>query len=224
MTDSTLGSTGFDFSRIEDQLSDAEWGESSNDPDAPPVTLEPEAVPPEPTDDYVTPDASAVGGKHRRPRGAIAYEGKLRSIFATAIKSTAQHPNTVPDSAALILYSPKVAQKLGDLAAQNERLANGIDMIMEGTDNPVLAAAVAIAPLVFQLARNHEPVLEPRARGFRIPLLMKKPFRLPIKLGIRLGVFRNATFEPSSIADTVFGDPAVLAAFAKQDIKVAWRK
>lgn len=229
MPDGILGGTGFDWGGLDEQLQDADWGGGTERPDPEPISLEPESEPGEHVqpdaagEPYTEPDATAVGGATRRPRGAAAYERKIRGLFATAIKATAQHPATVPDSAALILYSPKVAQTVGELAATDPRIARGIDMLTEGTENPYLSAALALAPLAFQLARNHEPVLEPKTRGFRIPFLMRQPFRLPIKLGIRLGALRNMTHEPSSIAEHVFGNAQVRAAFERQDVKIAWR-
>lgn len=217
------GSTGFSWSGVADQISDSDWGSSDDRPPPEPISLDPEhgTAAPE-TEQSTVPDASAVGGKHRRKRGAVAYEGKVRSVFSGLIKATAKHEGTAPDSAAMILYSPKIAQAFGDLAAEDPRIARGIDILMEG-DSPYLIAAMALAPLLFQVARNHEPVLEPQARGFRIPLLMKKPFRFPIKIGVRLGFFRNWTYEPASIARHVFGNQEVQEAFKRQDITVAWR-
>jgi hypothetical protein len=222
MSDEYEGSHGFDWNaaEIHDTLDSGDFGQSEGrEPD--PITLEPESDIPSAGEAVLTPDASTVGGKGTRTRGAAGYEKKLRKIFATAIKITAQRESTAPDAAALIMMSPKVAQSGGDLAAVDARFARGIDMLFDGSENPYLNFAVAMLPLAAQIARNHEPTLEPKSRGIRIPILNRR-ISIPFKLGIRIGALRSVTNEPRSIADYVLNDPAVREAFAKQEVPVAW--
>lgn len=211
---------------LADQINDDEFiGSVGNTrQEADPIVLGPEGDIPGIDDDEIgEPDASVItGGKASRPRGAATYERKLRRVFAFAIKLTAQRPSTAPDSAALILMSPKVAQTVGELAATEPRIARGIDMLFEGTDSPYLNAIIAIMPLTAQIARNHEPILEPKSRGIKIPIL-NRHIGLPFKIGLRLPWLRNVTSEPSSLADHVFGHPAVQEVFRKQQVPIGWR-
>lgn len=230
-TDGIAGGTGYDWNAAQfaDQLDDSEFvgqGDPTFGGPAEPISLDPEPEIPDtsPADDpgYVHADASTIGGSPRRQRGAAAYERKLRAIFATGIKITAQRPSTVPDSAALIIYSPKVAKTVGELAASDPRIARGIDVLFDGTNSPWLNAAVALAPLASQMIRNHEPVLEPRSRGLKVPFT-RITFNFPFKLGIKLGILRNVTNEPQSFADWVFSQPEVQEAFKRQEVPLAWR-
>lgn len=179
-----------------------------------------------PEEKYDTPDASFIKTQ-ARPRGAIAYQKKIHNAIAKpAFQITVQNPATVADAAAILMHGPKVTAKLGDLAATDARVARMVDFLDEGTSNPMGAAIVAVFPLVMQLVRNHEPVLEPVQRGFRVPFAKDKngvPRRVQLKwkIGIKLGRLRNFTNDPESLEAFVFDNPQVKEMLAKQDINVA---
>lgn len=171
---------------------------------------------------YTEPDPNAIGGKERRARGVATYERKLRSIFAKAIKATAQRESTVPDSAALILYSPAIAKAGADLAAHDPRIARGVDMLFDGVENPYLNTVAALLPLFAQTVRNHEPVLEPKVRGLRVPLLGWR-IPIPFKIGVKIPWLRVWSDEPTSVADHVFSSLLVQQRFQDQGVPIAWR-
>jgi len=180
--------------------------------------------PDEPTTEAITPefdepDKNLLQEK-KRSRTAKEYEKKLRELSNVAFRATVNHPATLPDAAAIIMYAPQIAEKWGDLADADARVKRGIDMITDGTENPYAAAILSTLPLVMQFVRNHEPVLEPQARGIRIPFTKRViPFRF--KLGIKLGKLRNMTEDPANLMTHVFENSDIKTALEKQGIKVA---
>jgi hypothetical protein len=161
-----------------------------------------------------------------RPRNAAKYEKKAASLLNLALRLTAPHDNTVADAAAIIQYGDDAARAIGILAAHDDKVAYALDWIDGGTENPYVGAIVATMPLVLQIVRNHEPILEPAPRGFRIPFLKDKDglprrVRIPIKLGIRLGMLRNATHDPKKLTQWVFGNADVRNKMDKESIEVA---
>jgi len=166
-------------------------------------------------------DASMLEPRKRTPT-ARKYERKVAGVFSIAVKVTAAQQSTLADSAALLLHGPDISQKMGDLAADNARVARIIDMITDQTENPATAVIMASAPLILQLIRNHEPVVEKEhakpARQWKIPLTKKVVrFRVGIKLGKRL---KNMTNEPVALQRHVFSNPEIQAALKKQGINV----
>src|SRR5207253_718918 len=109
--------------------------------------------------------------------------------------------------------------------ATNTAVASMVNFLDEGTSNPVGAELVAAFPLIMQLIRNHEPVLEPAPRGFKIPFLKHRDgtprrFELKWKVGIRLGKLRNRTYDPVELENFVFDNPEVKAQIAKRKLIV----
>src|SRR5215831_13481509 len=111
-------------------------------------------------EEYDTPQAEFVQPSIRGPV-AKRYEKKIKTVLNFIFKQAVAHDAGVPDAAAIIMYGPPFAEKWGDLAEHDKRIRRGIDMLLEGSENPYLAAAVATAPLLLQLYRNHEQVLSP---------------------------------------------------------------
>jgi hypothetical protein len=186
--------------------------------------LEPDAPEmPEDDSDNVVVDAAFIK-QPTRPRGAVGYQRRIhRAVFKPAFELTAQHPDTIADSAAIIVYGPKLTAKIGDLAATDTRVASMVNFLDEGTSNPLGAALVAALPLVMQLIRNHEPVLEPAPRGFKIPFLKHRDgtprrFELKWKVGIKLGKLRNRTYDPVQLENFVFDNPDIKAQLAKRKL------
>lgn len=177
------------------------------------------------SDTYDEPNTAFVK-KTRKPRNALTYQRKAEGILNLALRLTADKPATVADAAAIIQYGGPVAERIGILATHDDKVAAALDWIDGGTENPYLATILVAAPLILQVIRNHEPVLEPAQRGLRIPFLKDKngiPRRinLPIKIGVRLGALRNATHDPEQLSYSVFGNPEVKAKMEKEDIKVS---
>lgn len=206
------------------QIDDAEFGEflaqDTEQPDwSERATEFLESDIPDQAESFDEPDTSIIKGQ-RRKNGAAGYEKKTASILSFLTKLAVQRPGLQADAAAFIMHAPTVAEKVGDLAAVDDKIARGIDFLTEGTESPYLAAMIAVSPLLLQLMRNHEPVLEPAPRGFRIPF-SKRRIRIPFKFGIRLGGLKAMTNDPDKLASYVLSHPKVLAAFEKQGINVA---
>lgn len=176
---------------------------------------EPEVPEPEydePSDDFIK--------KPTRPRGAIAYEKKVSELINTGMRAALGHEQTLADAAALIMYGPTLAEKVGNLAATDPRIARGIDFITDGTENPYASVAIAAMPLILQVIRNHEPQAEVSSgrTGFRIPFTQK---HIKLKFKIKLGRLRQLTNDPDAFTSWVLDRPDIQAALAKQGINVA---
>lgn len=181
--------------------------------------------------DYDQPDSSFVTGDKRSPT-AKTYERKTRKVLNAVFRQAVVHESTVPDAAAIIMYGPQFAEKLGDLAAHDVRVRRGIDMITEGSENPYLAFAVAAFPLVTQVWRNHEESLSPtgavqaikqsRARAKEKPTRqIKIPFTkrfLRIRFRLSFAGLRNMTNDPNALASYVFSNQEILDSMAKAGI------
>lgn len=183
--------------------------------DADPIVTEMPEAKPDDTFDY--PDSKFIP-KQTRPSGAVKYERKTRALLNIAMRSTVESPQTVADAAAIIMYGPTLAEKMGNLAATDERVARGIDFITEGTENPYAAVAFATFPLVLQVLRNHEPQIEIKPRGIKIPFSKGK--RLNFKFGVKLGKLRRITNDPEAFTKHVM-NPEILDALRKQGVNVA---
>lgn len=191
------------------------------------------------------PDFTQFVKRTRTARGK-EYEQKLASMGKAGFYF-ALHNGMYPDAAAILEKGPSAAEKLGDLAAQDERIARGIDMLT-APDNPYFAAGVAVIGLLGQLWRNHEPEIqqlpammkESRAerkvrksaekdtpkRGIRVTLpFIKRTVTLGVKLKFpivgRMGkAVRMNTQEPQVIVNRVFSDPKLLRELKKQGIVI----
>lgn len=180
--------------------------------------FDPPEIDDEPTPVYDQPDERFVKATGRK-RGAVGYEKKVTSLLQTLTQVMVNSENTIPDSAALVMYGPKVATAWGDLAANDANIARAIDWLTEGTENPYLSAIVATAPLALQILRNHEPAAELSDRkGIKIPFTGK---RYKPKFTIKLGKLRNVTHDPDTLVSHVFGNPNIQAAMAKNGIDVS---
>lgn len=175
---------------------------------------------------YDTPDDKFFK-KGRRKAGAQGYEDKIKKAVRAATDFTIQTEPLVPDAAALIMYGPQLATAGGNWAAEDKRVARVIDFFAE--DSPIDSAALGFiavaAPLLLQIVRNHEPVLEPAPRGFRIPFAKDKQgnprrFRFPFKIGIKLGGLRGMTNEPSGMVRQAL-TPEIVELFTARGIEPA---
>lgn len=175
---------------------------------------------PEQAEAYDEPDSSFIK-KPRRAPNAVYYEKKVKKVFRDAFLLTAASPRTVADSAAILMEGPGIAEKAGDLAAQDNRVAKAIDMITQGSENPYLALVMSAAPLLFQLIRNHETDVQPTLKSLRIPFTKKTiNFKWKFRLGKKV---RNLTNDPRQLTDYVFSDPDIAEMIRKEDIKIAWK-
>jgi hypothetical protein len=179
--------------------------------------LRPEEPPPLQEPDVDLPNPSLITGKTHSPKSK-AYQRKMNGALGTAFRLSASHPHTLADSAALLMYGPDLSVAVGDLAAENDRVARAVDMLSDTSDNTTAAVLLVAVPFLLQIIRNHEPVLEPAQRGLRIPFTQR---RLRFKFGIKLGRLRNMTNDPKALTDHVYTNPDIKAALAKQGIRVA---
>jgi hypothetical protein len=147
-----------------------------------------------------------------------------------------------PDAAAILEFGPAFADAAGQLADQNKRAAQAID-ILTSPASPVALFVMTGIPLVAQLFRNHEEAIrtlpetrrqmrlrrkamkdaqqaqEPR---FTIRFLGRKwpvYFRTP-RVGKLFAGFKSQTKDPGQLTMNVFSDPRVQRALAKQGIRL----
>lgn len=175
---------------------------------------EPKPETTEPNYDY--PDADFVKAGRRKPHAA-AYQSKIHDILHLGMMFTLNNQATIPDGAAIIQYGPKFEHAMGDLAAEDKRVAKAIDFISGGTTTPAMAVISAAIPLVLQIIRNHEPEA----------VVEKKPLRiwrwtLPIKVKFRIKLrrLRPMTHDPVVLTNHVLRDENVRKALARQGIMV----
>lgn len=176
---------------------------------------------PEQTIDPDAPDADLAKGP-TRARNAVAYENKVKGILGFVATALLPHEGTGADAAAIYQYGANFSKTWGDVAAKNKEVARVIDALTTQTDSPYLSAAMASLPLVLQVVRNHEPELQPVPRGIKIPGT-KKTFRIPFKVGLKLGRLRGYTHDPDALYDAVMSDPKIQAQLAKRGIKLPKR-
>lgn len=136
----------------------------------------------------------------KRPRKATQYEDKVGESLRAATLSLIANPYTVADAAALLATGPAIAEAWGDLAAVDPRVARGIDWLDQGVSNPYLAAAVATAPLILQVFRNHVPDLEPIAE---VPIPGTKR-RMKLRYRIRIDRLDKVTQDPGELVAATF--------------------
>lgn len=160
--------------------------------------------------------AEFAGDGPKRSKRAKQYEDKAADILRFAMRLTAESPATVADAAAIVAYGDDVSEKLGDLAAEDVRVARMIDFINGGTENPYLNVAMVAMPLVLQVIRNHEMEVE-TSKTFRI---FRREFKIPFKLQLKNKILRKMTHRPKDMVDKTFV-PEVRAAMQKQGINVA---
>lgn len=227
MTDTAAPSFGTDHSdtAMHDANDDYIGGAAfvPDDDELPPPLEDESGDDANPYDDFLSadepdyePDLRLITGK-KRPANAVKYERKVKGLFAIGVKLTIVNPKTVADSAAMLMHGPNISEKAGDLAAVDPRAASIIDAITDQTENPKTALFMAAAPLVLQIFRNHEPTIETRERGIKLPRGRRLRFRIPFKLGKRM---RNITTEPSELTHKVLTNVSVVEALRKQGINI----
>lgn len=154
----------------------------------------------------------------KRSKTAKDYENKAADVLRFAMRMTVTSDKTVTDAAAIMTYGDSVAEKIGDLAAEDPRVAKIIDFINGGTDSPYLNLAMAAMPLVLQVVRNHESDAAVEVKKeFR--LFGRWSIKVPFKLRLKNKFFRNLTSHPKELYDATFV-PEVTEALKKQGINV----
>lgn len=182
----------------------------------PPVTR---ARSPRPTDIPQFNKPSIVTDKQSRSERARAYEEKTAGLLNLFMRMTAANEATVCDAAAIIEHGPAFASKMGDLAAHDQRVRHGIDIITSGTENPYAAVALAALPLLSQIIRNHETET---AKPFEIRIpFTKRTFKPKIKVKLNVPVLRALTVAPRQLIERVFGDADNKATLVNAGIDVA---
>lgn len=187
------------------------------------AAFEPVEEPTIPDEHYDEPDPS-LAKERRRPRNAAAYEKKVHTLLSNISTFLVQNDSTQPDAAAIYQYGGDMASAWGNLAADNDTVARAIDYLTEGSDNPVLAAAIATMPFVLQIVRNHEPELQPKPREISVPFTRKRMrFKVPFKVGVTLGRLHGMTHDPDEFTNAVLGNPTIAGELQKRGISVRKR-
>lgn len=209
MDDSTVGSPILDFEGAEASPGTDFFEEPQVDPDDSLVDESPD----EPSATFISDKARSV--KSRR------YEKKMRGLFNTGFRAAISNPATVSDAAAIMMHAEPISRAWGDLADESAGIARAIDYITDGTENPYATAVITTMPLILQMLRNHEPQLEVKERGIKIPFGKRKGERITLKFGVKLRGVRNMTNDPEELATYVFNHPSVIRALEKQGLIVA---
>jgi hypothetical protein len=177
---------------------------------------------------------------------ARSYERRVQSMMkAGMVMSLNNHQ--WPDAATFLKHGPGFAKAAGNLAAEDARAAQIVDMLT-APDSPYIMFAMVAIPMIAQLTRNHQAEIvdaghswrqrraekkQAKAAGLK-PLKLSKPitihifkreFKLPIRFRMKLPNLRNMfkaflapTQYPGEIAQEVFRDPAVIKALHKMGI------
>lgn len=156
----------------------------------------------------------------KRSRKAKEYENKTADILRFAMQMTVTSERTVTDAAALLTYGSQVAEKVGDLADQDPRVARMIDFINGGTENAYLNVAMVAMPLVLQVIRNHEPEKITAETTKSFTLFRRWTIKIPLRFKLRNKFFRNLTHEPKQLYQATFV-PEVVEALQAQGVNVA---
>lgn len=181
--------------------------------------------------EYDTPDTTFVQSTARGPV-AKKYEKKIKTVLNVIFRQTVASKAAVPDAAAILMYGPNFAEKWGDLAAADPRVRHAVDMVLEGAENPYLAAGIATAALGLQIYRNHEDSLSPKGaveaiRKSRADAKQREPKRLRIpftkryvefRFRLRVPAVQNMTNDPQQLVAYVFNNPDIIAAMQKAGI------
>jgi hypothetical protein len=181
--------------------------------------------------EYDEPEPTFVQSTTRGPV-AKKYEKKIKTVLNTIFRQTVSHQAAVPDAAAILMYGPQFSEKWGDLAAHDARVRRAIDMVLEGAENPYLAAMMATMPLLLQVYRNHEETLSPKGaveaiRKSRADAKQREPKRLRIpftkrylefRFRLRVPAVQNMTNDPQQLAAYVFNNEDIIRAMRKAGI------
>lgn len=214
---------------------------------APPI--DDDEQPEEPEYDYSTLfDAPSYSEFIKTPPNSRArgYERRVQSMVKAGMVMSLNNEQW-PDAATFLKHGPGFAKAMGNLAAEDARAAQIIDMLT-APDSPYVMAAMVAIPFIAQLARNHAPEIETSATTWRQkraerkqaklsgtrptattpPItvhLFKREFKIPVRFRVKLPKFRNAfkaflapTQRPEAIAAEVFNDPSVVKALHKMGL------
>lgn len=183
---------GIDFDSISSDYDDGL-------PDAPPAPVE--DLFPDETAGYDSASEEILSNVGKRPVGAAAYQRKVNNLLTAGVAATAGNPATVADAAAILIHGKKIAHSVGDLAAENKRVADIVDFLNGGTATPIVATVAALVPFALQIFRNHEPEI---SNVSRISLPFTKG-----KIGINIPSRFRLRFN-SKTKDMLTNDPQML--------------
>lgn len=171
------------------------------------------------------------------------YERKVQSMMKAGMVMSLNNQQW-PDAATFLKHGPGFARAAGNLAAEDARAAQVIDMLT-APDSPYVMFGLVAFGMVAQLVRNHQPEIHEVANtwrqrredrkngkdGARVqspPLVLrigKRSIKLPIRFRVRLPKFRAIlagflapTQRPDTIAQEVFSDPSVVRALHKMGL------
>jgi hypothetical protein len=177
---------------------------------------------------------------------ARTYERRVQSMMKAGMIASLNN-RQFPDAATFLKHGPGFAKAAGNLASEDARAAQVIDMLT-APDSPYVMFALVALPLFGQLVRNHQPELIEAGGTFKQkraerkqakkagmqsqPIIepvtvhvFKREIKLPIRLRIKLPKFKNMfkaflapTQHPGELAHEVFGDPGVQKALHKLGI------
>jgi hypothetical protein len=177
---------------------------------------------------------------------ARSYEKRVQSMLKAGLIGS-MNAGLYPDAATILKLGPGFAKAAGNLAAEEEKAAQIIDMLT-APESPYLMFALVALPMLAQLTRNHQEditrvgdkVKQTRAERKQAKLAGAKPFKIyppvtfrlfrrefkvPIRFRIKLpnlkkiaSSFLAPTQHPGEIAQEVFSDPAVVKALHKMGL------
>lgn len=134
----------------------------------------------------------------KRTKNARVREYEKRTASALkAVALGAMQADDFPDAAAVLWYGPAIATATGHIADTSDRARNLLD-IVTAPNSPWVALAMSVMPLIAQVARNHESVLDEMPKRFamgrraraaraqaRATEAEKTPPRFTLKIGKR---------------------------------------
>jgi hypothetical protein len=175
---------------------------------------------------------------------AQKYEKRVQGMMKAGLIMSINNQQW-PDAATFLKHGPGFAKAAGNLAAEDARAAQLIEMLTAPSSPYVTFAMVAI-PFIAQLTRNHQSEFKEAGQSWRERRAEKKQQRLsgakpktppitvrlgrrrislPIRVRLRVpnvrGMFKAflaPTQHPQQIASEVFTDPAVRIALHKMGI------
>lgn len=177
---------------------------------------------------------------------ARSYERRVQSMMKAGLVMSLNNRQW-PDAATFLKHGPGFAKAAGNLAAEDARAAQIVDM-MTAPDSPYVMFAMVALPMVAQLARNHQPDIkaagatwkerrvarkqaklagsQPRVAAPPITIhIFKREFKIPIRVRVKVPNLKNVfkaflapTQYPNEIAAEVFNDVSVIKALHKMGI------
>ena len=177
---------------------------------------------------------------------ARSYERRVQSMMKAGLVMSLNN-HQWPDAATFLKHGPGFAKAAGNLAAEDARAAQIVEMLT-APDSPYIMFAMVALPFIAQLARNHQPDIrqagatwkERRAERKQAKLAGAKPrvsappitvhlfrreFKIPIRFRLKLPNLKNIfkaflapTQYPDEITAEVFNDVSVIKALHKMGI------